>query len=79
MNDMVYGQQHLTADDKSFVFTLRVAENETMYGICCYVSELVRSEDESSPRHELAINIGLTCRAYRMHCYCDGYRDWLTL
>jgi hypothetical protein len=26
VNDVVYGQRHLTADDKSFVFTLRVGE-----------------------------------------------------
>ena len=44
MNDIVYGQQHLQADDKSFVFTLRAGENETLYGVCCYVSELVQRQ-----------------------------------
>ena len=47
MNDIVYGQGHLHADDKSFVFALRAGEGdegETTYGVCCYVDELVERE-----------------------------------
>ena len=47
MNDIVYGQGHLHADDKSFVFALRAGEGEegeTTYGVCCYVNELVERE-----------------------------------
>ena len=41
---MVYGQGHLTSDEQPFVFTLKVAENTTMYGVCVYVSELIQRQ-----------------------------------
>ncbi|GAV84174.1 DENN domain-containing protein [Cephalotus follicularis] len=42
LNELVYGQEHLGRDDCSFIFSLKVADNATLYGICLYVTEIVQ-------------------------------------
>ncbi|KAL3336347.1 hypothetical protein AABB24_032210 [Solanum stoloniferum] len=42
LNELVYGQEHLGRDDSSFVFSLKVADNSTLYGVCLHVPEIVQ-------------------------------------
>ncbi|KAH7836510.1 hypothetical protein Vadar_002237 [Vaccinium darrowii] len=42
LNEIVYGQEHLCRDDLSFVFSLKVADNATLYGVCLIVQEIVQ-------------------------------------
>ncbi|KAH9729081.1 UDENN domain-containing protein [Citrus sinensis] len=42
LNELVYGQEHLGRDDSSFIFSLKVADNATLYGVCLHVSEIVQ-------------------------------------
>ncbi|KAH9288374.1 hypothetical protein KI387_032491, partial [Taxus chinensis] len=42
LNEVVYGQDHLNRDDLAFVFSLKVADNAPLYGICVYVQEIVQ-------------------------------------
>ncbi|MED6183489.1 hypothetical protein PIB30_038266 [Stylosanthes scabra] len=42
LNELVYGQEHLGRDDLSFIFTLKGADNATLYGVCLHVPEIVQ-------------------------------------
>ncbi|KAG5072501.1 hypothetical protein JHK86_007712 [Glycine max] len=42
LNELVYGQEHLGKDDLSFVFTIKAADNATLYGVCLHVPEIVQ-------------------------------------
>ncbi|KAH6771308.1 DENN domain-containing protein [Perilla frutescens var. hirtella] len=42
LNELVYGQEHLSRDDLSFIFSLKVAGNATLYGVCLQVPEIVQ-------------------------------------
>ncbi|KAK1380733.1 UDENN domain-containing protein [Heracleum sosnowskyi] len=42
LNEIVFGQEHLSTDDLSFVFSLKVADNATLYGVCLLVKEIVQ-------------------------------------
>uniref|UniRef100_A0A5B7BMW8 UDENN domain-containing protein n=1 Tax=Davidia involucrata TaxID=16924 RepID=A0A5B7BMW8_DAVIN len=42
LNELVYGQEHLGRDDLSFIFSLKVADNATLYGVCLHVQEIVQ-------------------------------------
>ncbi|KAK6937709.1 uDENN domain [Dillenia turbinata] len=42
LNELVYGQEHLGRDDSSFIFSLKVADNATLYGVCLHVQEIVQ-------------------------------------
>eukprot|EP00268_Persea_americana_P039413 TRINITY_DN389_c1_g1_i4.p1 TRINITY_DN389_c1_g1~~TRINITY_DN389_c1_g1_i4.p1 ORF type:complete len:803 (+),score=145.03 TRINITY_DN389_c1_g1_i4:716-3124(+) len=42
LNEMVYGQEHLCRDDSSFIFSLKVADHATLYGVCLHVQEIVQ-------------------------------------
>ncbi|KAF1866774.1 hypothetical protein Lal_00018159 [Lupinus albus] len=42
LNEFVYGQEHLGRDDLSFIFTLKTTYNETLYGVCLHVPEIVQ-------------------------------------
>ncbi|KAE8703993.1 Detected protein of confused Function [Hibiscus syriacus] len=44
LNELLYGQVHLGRDDFAFIFSLKVAGNETVYGVCLHVSELVKRQ-----------------------------------
>ncbi|XP_024043810.1 uncharacterized protein LOC18046225 isoform X3 [Citrus clementina] len=35
-------KEHLGRDDSSFIFSLKVADNATLYGVCLHVSEIVQ-------------------------------------
>ncbi|KAL9168947.1 hypothetical protein ABFS82_04G047200 [Erythranthe guttata] len=41
LNELIYGQEHLCRDDLSFIFSLKVADNATLYGVCLHVQEFV--------------------------------------
>lgn len=42
LNELIYGQEHLGRDDLSFIFSLKVADNATLYGVCMHVMEIVQ-------------------------------------
>ncbi|KAG8370845.1 hypothetical protein BUALT_Bualt13G0025700 [Buddleja alternifolia] len=42
LNELVYGQEHLCRDDLSFIFSLKVADNARLYGVCLHVQEVVQ-------------------------------------
>ncbi|XP_054822378.1 uncharacterized protein LOC129320774 isoform X3 [Prosopis cineraria] len=42
LNELVYGQIHLGRDDLSFIFSLKAAENATLYGVCLHVPEILQ-------------------------------------
>ncbi|KAK8694058.1 hypothetical protein V6N13_071620 [Hibiscus sabdariffa] len=42
LNELLYGQEHLSTDDCAFIFKLKVAGNATVYGVCLHVPELVQ-------------------------------------
>ncbi|GLT41478.1 hypothetical protein SLA2020_155390 [Shorea laevis] len=42
LNALLYGQEHLGRDDLAFIFSLKVADNATLYGICLHVTEVVQ-------------------------------------
>ncbi|XP_074341318.1 uncharacterized protein LOC141678813 [Apium graveolens] len=42
LNEIVFGQEHLSTDDLSFVFSLKAADNSTLYGVCLLVKEIVQ-------------------------------------
>ncbi|KAJ6821588.1 uncharacterized protein M6B38_391805 [Iris pallida] len=42
LNELVFGQEHLARDDVSFIFSLKVSDNATLYGVCLHVQEIVQ-------------------------------------
>ncbi|KAK8570054.1 hypothetical protein V6N13_002755 [Hibiscus sabdariffa] len=44
LNEILYGQEHLGRDDFTFIFSLKVAGNATVYGVCMHVPELVKRQ-----------------------------------
>ncbi|GMY06195.1 denn domain-containing protein 5b [Fagus crenata] len=42
LNELIYGQEHLGRDDLAFIFSLKVADNATLYGVCLHVPEIVQ-------------------------------------
>nr|XP_010933158.1 uncharacterized protein LOC105053615 isoform X2 [Elaeis guineensis] len=42
LNEIVFGQEHLSQDDLSFIFCLKVSDHSTLYGVCLYVQEIVQ-------------------------------------
>ncbi|WOH13327.1 hypothetical protein DCAR_0832836 [Daucus carota subsp. sativus] len=42
LSEIFFGQGHLSTDDLSFVFSLKVADNATLYGVCLLVKEIVQ-------------------------------------
>ncbi|XP_038716859.1 uncharacterized protein LOC120010208 isoform X2 [Tripterygium wilfordii] len=73
LNELVYGQEHLGRDDLSFVFSLKVADNATLYGVCLHVTEIVQRPPgilaTSSP---ISQSSGRCCRylVSAPRCYC---------
>ncbi|KAF5459436.1 hypothetical protein F2P56_023381 [Juglans regia] len=73
LNELVYGQEHLNRDDLAFVFSLKVANNATLYGVCLHVPEIVQRPPgilgiSSSPSHPSG-----GCRRFLVsapRCYC---------
>eukprot|EP00884_Botryococcus_braunii_P022397 jgi/Botrbrau1/8841/Bobra.50_2s0001.1 len=41
LNEVVYSQQYRSSDGQSFIFLMKVADNLPLYGVCCYMDEIV--------------------------------------
>ncbi|XP_075507146.1 uncharacterized protein LOC142543650 isoform X1 [Primulina tabacum] len=73
LNELVYGQEHLFRDDSSFIFSLKVADNATLYGVCLHVKEFVQK-----PHAISGVSSGLSlshsgCNRFLVpapRCYC---------
>ncbi|XP_010540930.1 PREDICTED: uncharacterized protein LOC104814537 isoform X2 [Tarenaya hassleriana] len=72
LNELVYGQEHLGTDDSSFIFSFKVADDATLYGVCLHVSEIVQRPpgvlSTSSPLHSCGGGSHFLFSAPR--CYC---------
>ncbi|TYI55568.1 hypothetical protein E1A91_D11G150500v1 [Gossypium mustelinum] len=73
LNELLYGQEHLATDDLAFIFSLKVAGNATVYGVCLHVPELVQRQpgilDGTSP---ISTSTG-ACSQFLVsapRCYC---------
>ncbi|KAL3647681.1 hypothetical protein CASFOL_008649 [Castilleja foliolosa] len=42
LNELLYGQGHLYREDTSFIFSIKVADSATLYGVCLHVQEFVQ-------------------------------------
>ncbi|GMH02544.1 hypothetical protein Nepgr_004383 [Nepenthes gracilis] len=42
LSKLVYGQEHLVTDKLSFIFSVKAADNGTLYGVCLHVPEIVQ-------------------------------------
>ncbi|CAL4937618.1 unnamed protein product [Urochloa decumbens] len=42
LNEVIFGQEHLSRDDPSFIFSLKVSDNAPLYGVCLHVQEIVQ-------------------------------------
>ncbi|KAF2554009.1 hypothetical protein F2Q68_00033396 [Brassica cretica] len=72
LNELVYGQEHLGTDDSSFIFSFKVADDATLYGVCLHVSEIVQRPpgvlSTASPLHPSGGGSRFLVSAPR--CYC---------
>ncbi|XP_006854448.2 uncharacterized protein LOC18444210 isoform X2 [Amborella trichopoda] len=72
LNEVVYGQEHLSRDDLSFIFSLKVADNATLYGVCLHVQEIVQRPPgilgSVSPQFQSSSSSRFLVSAPR--CYC---------
>ncbi|XP_011083072.1 uncharacterized protein LOC105165685 [Sesamum indicum] len=73
LNELVYGQEHSCRDDLSFIFSLKVADNATLYGVCLHVQEVVQRPPSiygaSSPLSQLHSSSS-RCLVSAPRCYC---------
>ncbi|KAJ9169683.1 hypothetical protein P3X46_017845 [Hevea brasiliensis] len=73
LNELIYGQMHMGRDDLAFIFSLKVADNDTLYGVCLHVTEIVQRPPgilgTMSPLSQLS---GRCCRflVSAPRCYC---------
>ncbi|CAK7349498.1 unnamed protein product [Dovyalis caffra] len=73
LNELVYGQEHLGRDDSSFIFSLKVADNDTLYGVCLHVTEIVqRPPGILGSQSPISQSSGRCCRflVSAPRCYC---------
>ncbi|KAJ8749096.1 hypothetical protein K2173_013703 [Erythroxylum novogranatense] len=72
LNELIYGQEHLGRDDLAFVFSLKVADNDTLYGVCLHVTEIVqRAPGLSGASTPLAHSFGRSrFLVSAPRCYC---------
>ncbi|KAJ6711062.1 hypothetical protein OIU74_011843 [Salix koriyanagi] len=73
LNELVYGQEHLGRDDFSFIFSLKVADNDTLYGVCMHVTEIVqRPPGILGIQSPFSQSTGRCCRflVSAPRCYC---------
>lgn len=73
LNSLVYGQEHLGRDDLAFIFSLKAADNGTLYGVCLQVPEIVQQVPgilgSSSPMSHPSVG----CSRFLVsapRCYC---------
>ncbi|XP_059626112.1 uncharacterized protein LOC132269098 isoform X2 [Cornus florida] len=73
LNELVYGQEHLGRDNLAFTFSLKGADNATLYGVCLHVQEIVqRSPANLSALSPLPQSSG-GCSRFLVsapRCYC---------
>ncbi|XP_074268698.1 uncharacterized protein LOC141592043 [Silene latifolia] len=73
LNSLVYGQEHMGRDDLAFVFSLKAANNGTMYGVCLQVPEIVQRPPAifgySSPLSQSSLG-GSRFLVSAPRCYC---------
>lgn len=73
LNEIVYGQAHLKRDDLAFIFSLKVANSSTLYGVCLHVQEIVQRPPgllgiSTSLSHSPGLSSRFLVSAPR--CYC---------
>ncbi|WOL10660.1 hypothetical protein Cni_G19419 [Canna indica] len=42
LNEVVFGQDHLSRDDLAFIFCLKASDNAPLYGVCLHIQEIVQ-------------------------------------
>ncbi|XP_074555535.1 uncharacterized protein LOC141811388 [Curcuma longa] len=42
LNEIVFGQEHLSSDDFAFIFCLKSSDNAPLYGVCLHIQEIVQ-------------------------------------
>ncbi|KAA3459513.1 DENN domain-containing 5B [Gossypium australe] len=73
LNEVLYGQEHLSRDDFAFIFSLKVAGNATVYGVCLHVPELVQRQPGNLGGSSGLSSIAGSSRQYMVsapRCYC---------
>ncbi|PHT80409.1 hypothetical protein T459_18461, partial [Capsicum annuum] len=78
LNELVYGQEHLGRDDSAFIFSLKVADNATLYGVCLHVREIVQRPPaiyvSSSPLSQSSIGRSrFLVSAPRCYCFLTRF------
>ncbi|KAI4350300.1 hypothetical protein L6164_004768 [Bauhinia variegata] len=73
LNELVYGQGHLGRDDSAFIFSLKAADDATLYGVCLHVPEIVqRPPGILGTLSPLSVSSGMCSRflVSAPRCYC---------
>jgi hypothetical protein len=76
LNEVIYSQPYQTHDDHSFVFTMKVVDPgsiapRTLYGVCCYVRELVHRPPSMAREAYAGCNAPLSrYLVVAPRCYC---------
>ncbi|XP_068665495.1 uncharacterized protein [Aristolochia californica] len=70
LNQLIYGQEHLRRDDLSFIFSLKVADNATFYGVCLHVQEIVQRLPGFLGLTSPTSRRGSQYLVYAPRCYC---------
>ncbi|GMI98679.1 hypothetical protein like AT2G20320 [Hibiscus trionum] len=73
LNEILYGQEHLGRDDFTFIFSLKVAGNATVYGVCLHVPELVKRQPGNLGGPSRLSEISGASRQFLVsapRCYC---------
>ncbi|XP_039013721.1 uncharacterized protein LOC120143481 isoform X1 [Hibiscus syriacus] len=72
LNELLYGQEHLSTDDSAFIFKLEVAGNATIYGVCLHVLELVERQPGILGGTSPPTSSGACCQfmVSAPRCYC---------
>ncbi|KAM7262623.1 hypothetical protein ACFE04_000306 [Oxalis oulophora] len=73
LNELVYGQEHLNKDDSSFIFSLKVADNATLYGVCLLVKEIVQRQPAILSSGSPISRVARGCSRFLVsapRCYC---------
>ncbi|XP_065873315.1 uncharacterized protein [Euphorbia lathyris] len=73
LSELIFGQEHMGRDDLAFIFSLKVADNDTLYGVCLHVTEAIqRSPSILGNVAPLRPPTGQSCRflVSAPRCYC---------
>ncbi|KAK9819430.1 hypothetical protein WJX74_002869 [Apatococcus lobatus] len=76
LNQLIYSQRFQQSDDSSFIFLLKVADNLPLYGVCCYMEEMVHRPpallNDLFPDHNAPLSRYLIS-APRCYCFLTHY------